>query len=327
MSTPGDRPLVETQALTKQFVLGHSLGRGRAPTVHAVEQVDLRIFRGETLGLVGESGSGKSTLGRLIVQLLRPTSGRILFDGQDLTAGDSRLSHDVRLRTQIVFQDPYGSLDPRMNVLAIVSEGMRKDVGDNDARRRRAIELLDMVHLPGSILDRYPHEFSGGQRQRIGIARALAVGPEFLVLDEPVSALDVSVQGQIINLLGDLQRQLGLTYLFISHDLSIVRYLATRTAVMYMGRVVESGPTADVFERARHPYTAALHDSVPTVGTHGRKPRVLRGEIPSAVDPPTRCAFAPRCGRAADRCWDEVPTLTTGMREVACFHPLMSEDR
>ncbi len=281
MSMPGDRPLVETQALTKQFVLGRPLGRGHSPRVHAVEQVDLRIFRGETLGLVGESGSGKSTLGRLIVQLMRPTSGRILFDGNDLTAGDSRLSRDVRLRTQIVFQDPYGSLDPRMNVLAIVSEGMRPDVGDKGARRRRAIELLDMVHLPGTILDRYPHEFSGGQRQRIGIARALAVGPEFLVLDEPVSALDVSVQGQIINLLGDLQQRLGLTYLFVSHDLSIVRYLATRTAVMYMGRVVEGGPTADVFEHPRHPYTAALHDAVPILGTHGRKQRVLGGEIPA----------------------------------------------
>jgi oligopeptide transport system ATP-binding protein len=260
-------PLVEIRDLTKVFPLGESMFRARAKgEVRAVDDVSLDIHAGETLGLVGESGSGKSTLGRLVLRLLEPSSGSVRFEGRDLLAASHREMRRLRRDMQIIFQDPFGSLDPRMNVEDIISEPLviHEAMGVT-ARRARVSELLGAVGLDQSVLPRFPHEFSGGQRQRVGIARALALSPKFIVADEPVSALDVSVGAQIVNLLTQLQREFGLTYLFISHSMPVVRYLATRIAVMYRGKIVEVGDTRQITEQPQHPYTRSLLEATPEI--------------------------------------------------------------
>jgi oligopeptide transport system ATP-binding protein len=318
------RPLVELRALSKHFAtkvpwskrertLLRTFTR-RTATLRAVEQVDLQIFPGETLGLVGESGCGKSTLGRTLLRLLEPTSGKIFFDGVDLTAMRQRPLRSLRRQMQMIFQDPYASLNPRMSVGAALAEPLIiHDLAATAAERRRRVdELLDRVGLGADVANRYPHEFSGGQRQRIGIARALAVSPRFIVCDEPISALDVSIQAQIVNLLAELQEAERLTYLFISHDLKIVQHIADRIAVMYLGRVVELGPARKVYRDPRHPYTRALLSAVP-VPVPGAASRrvVLQGDVPSPLSPPPGCSFHPRCPEPnkIPECKTEIPAL------------------
>ncbi|MEZ5098326.1 MAG: ATP-binding cassette domain-containing protein [Thermoleophilia bacterium] len=324
-------PLLSVRGLTKRFPVKRDvLGRGTS-FLSAVDGVDLDVYPGETLALVGESGCGKSTLARVILRLLTATGGSVTFDGRDVLAARKDELLAYRRQAQLVFQDPYGSLDPRMKVHAIVSEGMERGLS-REQRRERVVELLDLVEMAPETADRYPHEFSGGQRQRISIARALAVEPSFVVADEPVSALDVSVQSRVLNLLADLQERLSLTYLFISHDMSVVRHVADRVAVMYLGRVVETGPASEIFDNPLHPYTQALLSSVPSLSRRRFSKRiVLEGDVPSAVDPPPTCRFAGRCFRAIDRCRAEDPALepvtgATGHR-VACFNyePLPAE--
>ncbi len=315
-------PLIEARAVRKHFPLGGGwLSRPRA-VVHAVEDVSLAIAPGETLGLVGESGCGKSTLGRLLLRLLEPTAGDVRFDGRSLLGLDARALRAVRREMQIVFQDPYGSLDPHMRVGSIVGEGLAiHRLGTRAERRRRVEELLALVGLPPDAARRWPHEFSGGQRQRISIARALAVEPRFVVADEAVSALDVSIQAQIINLLQDLKRRLGLTLLFISHDLRVVEHVSDRVAIMYLGRLVEVAPRDRIYTQARHPYTRALLSAVPVADPHRpRRREPLRGELPSATAPPPGCAFHPRCPHAEDVCRRLVPPLEQGRdgHAVAC---------
>jgi oligopeptide/dipeptide ABC transporter ATP-binding protein len=320
-------PLVQVEKLSRLYpVHGGLFGKPRF--LHAVDGVSLYIRRGETLGLVGESGCGKSTLGRVVIRLLEPTLGRVLFDGQDITSMTSQELRPLRRRMQIVFQDPYSSLNPRMTLGEIVGEGIaihRLAKGRLEAEHQVA-SVLAKVGLGAEMMGRYPHELSGGQRQRVGIARALAVGPEFIVCDEPVSALDVSVQAQVLNLLEALQDDLGLSMLFISHDLRVIEYATHRTAVMYLGRIVEMGPTADVAEKRHHPYTRALFGAVPSLEADGRKRLVLQGEPPSAIEPPAGCAFHPRCPRAEKgRCDVEAPQLQElvpgSHHRVACWHP------
>jgi oligopeptide/dipeptide ABC transporter ATP-binding protein len=315
-------PLVEGRALSKHYPLAGGLfGRARA-WVRAVEDVSLAIHPRETLGLVGESGCGKSTLGRLLLRLVEPTAGDVLFEGRSLLGLPPRELRAVRRRMQIIFQDPYGSLNPRMRVETIVGEGLAiHRLGTRAGRRRRVHELLELVGLPADAARRYPHEFSGGQRQRIGIARALAVEPRFIVADEPVSALDVSIQAQIINLLADLRRELGLTMLFIAHDLRVVEHISDRVAIMYLGRIVELGSRDEIFTSPRHPYTRALLSAVPVADPRSRAPRVpLGSEVPNPMRPPAGCAFHPRCPHAEDVCRRLVPPLehARGGRAVAC---------
>jgi oligopeptide/dipeptide ABC transporter ATP-binding protein len=290
----------------------------------AVDDVNLDIFPGETLGLIGESGSGKSTLGRLILRLLPVTSGSVQFEGIDVPRAAGPELRAFRQKAQVVFQDPFGSLDPRMSVEAIITEGMSYLGMSKAQKRERVAELLDLVGLPKAISDRFPHEFSGGQRQRISIARALAVNPIFLVADEPVSALDVSIQGQILNLLNDLQARLNLTYLFIGHDLTVIRHIADRVAVMYLGKIVEVAPVEELFENPLHPYTQALLSSIPSLLQKGAQTRRIRleGEIPTAVDPPRVCRFAGRCFRTIDQCRQQQPPLTEVSADhyIACFN-------
>ncbi len=283
--------------------------------VRAVDGVDLEIRRGETLGLVGESGCGKSTLARLITALLPVTGGKILFEGQDITSmRGARLRH-IRRRMQMIFQDPFASLDPRMTVGDIIQEPLDNfSIGTGSERQRRVQELLRLVGLNPNFTNRYPHEFSGGQRQRIGIARALAVNPSFIVCDEAVSALDVSIAAQIINLLQDLQREFQLTYLFIAHDLAVVRHLSDRIAVMYLGKVVETADRNDIYDHPQHPYTKALLSSIPVpdpLVEQARAPILLKGEIPSPVNPPSGCRFHTRCpiARAPGICSQQEPKL------------------
>lgn len=291
--------------------------------VYAVDDVSLQIARGETYGLVGESGCGKSTLGRAVLRLEKPRRGKIVFDGVDLASMRGEPLRRMRRRMQMVFQDPLSSLDPRQSVRSLLLEGLQAHglATGREATEQRLRELLSAVGLPVSALRKYPHEFSGGQRQRIGIARALSVGPELIVADEPVSALDVSVQAQVINLLMDLQRDLGLTYVFISHDLSVVRHISHQVAVMYLGRIVESGPRDAIFGRPAHPYTRALLAAVPSARRGERTPvEVLRGEIPSPLSPPSGCAFRSRCPMARPRCAEETPLprhVAPG-QQVAC---------
>lgn len=307
------QPLIEVQNLTKEFHVGKT-------TLQAVKNLNLTIFRGETLGLVGESGCGKSTAGKTILRLHEPTSGNILFDGEDITHASRKALLTLRRRMQIIFQDPYASLNPRMTVEEIVGEPL--DIHRNISRRsrhERVVEMLEMVGLTEQHLSRYPHEFSGGQRQRIGIARALAISPEFLVCDEPLSALDVSVQAQVVNLLKELQRRLRLTYLFIAHDLSMVEYLSHRVAVMYLGRLVELSPTEDLFKNPKHPYTQALLSAIPIPDPEQERRRsriVVSGEVPSPLKPPSGCVFRTRCPYAMPVCAEQVPIW----QEVAPQH-------
>jgi oligopeptide transport system ATP-binding protein len=312
--------LVDMRGLTKLYPVETGFLAKTKSVLSAVEDLDVAIFPGETLGLVGESGSGKSTVARLLPRLIEPTRGEVLYEGRNIFALSGAL-RSLRRKVQIVFQDPYSSLNPRHSVGRIISEGIEDG---RRGRAKRVAELLDLVGLSSDVLDRYPHEFSGGQRQRICIARALAVNPEFLVLDEPVSALDVSIQSKILNLLHDLKTKLDLTYLFISHDLSVVHHIADRVAVMYLGHLVELAPKHVLYANPLHPYTQALLSAVPTTtkrtGANGRV-RVA-GEIPSPIDIPPRCRFATRCPRQIERCWQEVPRLEEVEPDhlVACFN-------
>src|SRR6266850_1777046 len=302
-------PLVEIKGLTKLYPMESGwLGKKRS-WLSALEDVDLTVRRGEILALVGESGSGKSTLARLLIKLIEPTRGEIRYEGENIFALSRPKVRRLRRKVQIVFQDPYSSLNPRHDVRQIVGEGINGMA--TRARNARTAELLELVGLSPNIVDRYPHEFSGGQRQRICIARALAVNPEFLILDEPVSALDVSVQSKILNLLADLRDTLQLTYVLISHDLGVVKHVADRVAVLYLGHIVEVAPKKVLFSNPRHPYTQALLSAVPMISSRREKTRriVLAGEIPTAIDVPERCRFATRCFRPIDLCWKEVPRL------------------
>lgn len=317
--------LLNVRGLKKYFpVQRGSFGRVNGE-VRAVDDVDLQIRRGETLGLVGESGSGKTTLGRTLLRLIEPTAGTAYFDGVDIFGLDRKALQRLRRRAQIIFQDPYGSLNPRLTVGDTLREVLQVHrLASGQAAERRIHELLELVGLSPAHARRYPHEFSGGQRQRIGIARALSVEPEFIICDEPVSALDVSVQAQILNLLGDLQDQLGLTYLFIAHDLSVVEHVSDRIAVMYLGRIVEIGETTEVIQKPRHPYTRALLSAVPVPEPRGSRQRIiLRGDPPSPASPPQGCPFHPRCSHPERdaRCQSIVPRLQSNScgQAVACI--------
>ena len=305
-------PLLEARGLSKHFTLrGEGLFAGRAGTVRAVEDVSFTIAGGEVFALVGETGSGKTTLARALALLHRPSAGAVLFEGRDLVRLKRSELRRVRRDIQMIFQDPYGALDPRMTVAAIISEPLRiHRQGDRRDRMETVRELMEAVGLSPELADRYPHEFSGGQRQRIGIARALALNPKLVIADEPVSALDVSVQSQVLNLLMDLKEARGLTYLLIAHDLAVVDHMADRVAVMYFGRIVEIARRDDLFARPNHPYTQALLRAVPRPGGGKRKPgRGLAGETPSPLSPPPGCPFHARCPRAQDVCRHELPRL------------------
>ena len=303
-----DRPLLEVKGLRMHFPITEGLITHRTVgEVKAVDGVSFAVQRGETLGLVGESGCGKTTTGRCILRLEKPTSGEIIYDGVDIATLNQKQLIALRQRIQVIFQDPFSSLNPRMKVGQIIAEPMKVHGIEPDATKRgaRVRELLSVCGLNARFADRYPHEMSGGQRQRVGIARALALNPEFIVCDEPVSALDVSIQAQVINLLEDLREQFGLTYLFIAHDLSVVRHLCQRVAVMYLGRIVELADSDDLFDNPQHPYTKALLAAVPVPDPlieQGRVFRPVQGEVPSPINPPSGCVFHPRCPISVDSC-------------------------
>lgn len=322
MTATTTAPLIDVKDLQVRF--GVKDATGRKSELTAVAGIDLSISRGETVGLVGESGCGKSTTGRAILQLTRPSGGSVSFDGQELT---TMSKHDLRVarrRMQMVFQDPYSSLNPRMSVGDLIGEPLRvHKLAKGDAVRQKVLATMDTVGLKPDWIERYPHEFSGGQRQRIGIARALIMEPDFIVADEPVSALDVSVQAQTINLLDSLQREFGLTYLFIAHDLAVVRHLSTRVAVMYLGRIVEVGDRDDVYDNPRHPYTQALMSAAPIPDPEVERQReriILTGDVPSPITPPSGCRFRTRCWKAQDICAEKEPVLRQidGTQSVAC---------
>jgi len=318
-------PLLEAVDLVRTFGGGRDWAMRRKPAVHAVRGVSLEVARGETLGIVGESGCGKSTLARLLVGLDRPTEGRIRLGGEALFGPGRKTLSDLARQVQYVFQDPISSLNPRKTIRQILSAPLRhlRGLAGKEAEARMHA-LMDEVKLRPEFLDRYPHEFSGGQAQRIGIARALAAEPQLLVLDEPVSALDVSVQAQVLSLLDELKRRLDLTYVFISHDLAVVEAVSDRVAVMYSGRVVERAAAADLLTAARHPYSRLLFDSAPVPGKRQVRAEDQAAELPDPLAPPQGCAFAPRCAYRRERCGLEMPELDTaaGAHQAACFNPL-----
>ncbi len=329
LSAPND-VLLRVDHLKKYFPIKRGIVFQReVGRVHAVDDVSIEIKAGETLGLVGESGCGKSTLGRCIIRLQELTSGTITFDGKDISRLSRRALRPIRGDVQMVFQDPYASLNPRKRVGTIIADPLRIH-GDSNRRqiRERVRELLELVGLSPEHINRYPHEFSGGQRQRIGVARALALHPKLIIADEPVSALDVSIRAQVINLLDDLQDELGLTYIFIAHDLGVVRHVSDRIAVMYLGKIVEVSPAEELYKRPVHPYTEALLSAVPIpdpVITAQREQIVLEGDVPSPIVPPSGCRFHPRCKYATEICSQVEPPLTDHGGEghvAACHHPL-----
>ena len=319
-----DTPLLQVEDLQLFYPVRSDLF-GKKRFVRAVDGVSLEIHKGETVGLVGESGCGKSSLGRAIVRLETPQSGRILLNGRDLLPLTGRALRQCRRDLQMIFQDPYGSLNPRLSIRSALDEVLRLHSGlDKAARSARAEELMTMVGLDPSQLDRYPHQFSGGQRQRIGIARALASNPALIVADEPVSALDVSVQASVINLLQEIREKTGTAFLFIAHDLAVVEHISNRIVVMYLGKIMESGPSHEVCSSPRHPYTRALLSAVPTIQPDGRKRILLNGDVPSPLSPPDGCPFHPRCPYAQERCRRECPPLQEDAsgRAVRCFSPV-----
>jgi oligopeptide/dipeptide ABC transporter ATP-binding protein len=318
-----EAPLLNVVDLVKQFPLGGGILTRPRAWVKAVQGVSFAVSRGESFGLVGESGCGKTTLGRLILRLIEPSGGRIEFAGQDIVSLNRSEMSAFRRKIQIIFQDPYSSLDPRMKVEGIITEPLRATQQLSKKQRRKvAADLMEKVGLRSIDLDKYPHEFSGGQRQRIGIARALCVRPELIVADEPVSALDVSIQAQVINLMEDLKQEFNLSYVFISHDLSVVQYICDRIAVMYLGGIVELASTRDFSVSTRHPYTEALLKAVPIADPHRRtEPFAMEGDVPNPIDPPAGCPFHPRCLYRLDRCSIDKPPLieATSGHLVACW--------
>jgi oligopeptide/dipeptide ABC transporter ATP-binding protein len=323
---PGDY-LLETKNLKMHFPIKAGVLRRTVGHVKAVDGVDLRIRRGETLGLVGESGCGKSTLARLILRLLEPTEGEVIFEGENILGYERKQMLQVRRNMQIVFQDPYASLNPRMTVGNIVAEPLKTHKIEGD-RKKRVQELLEVVGLSPEHYNRYPHEFSGGQRQRIGVARAIALNPRLIICDEPVSALDVSIQAQVINLLEDLQKEFDLTYVFIAHDLSVVKHISDRVAVMYLGKIVEISDRRGLYDEPRHPYTVSLLSAIPIPDPEKERQRsriVLAGDVPSPVNPPQGCSFHTRCPRAQEFCVQHEPDLMEQDGEAhraACFFPV-----
>ena len=321
-------PILSVRGLKKWFPVSSGVLQRTTAHVHAVDGVDLDIMKGETLGLVGESGCGKSTLGRTVIRLLDPTAGTIQFKGEDIARKHGGALRSLRREMTMIFQDPYASLDPRQTVGDIVGEPLDiHGLARGRAREDRIRELLNVVGLNPGFIKRYPHEFSGGQRQRIGIARALAVEPSFIVCDEPISALDVSIQAQIINLLERLQSKFNLTYLFIAHDLSVVKHISNRVAVMYLGKVMEVAPGSELYRRPRHPYTGSLLSAIPIPDPlieRGRERVILQGDVASPVNPPSGCRFRTRCPRAQPHCAKEEPPLEAFGTEhqAACFYPL-----
>lgn len=313
--------ILKAANIKKYFPIKKGLLLKTVGHVKAVDDITLEVRKGETIGLVGESGCGKSTFGRTLIRLYEPTAGDIEFEGENFLKVSGRSLRTLRKDIQMIFQDPYASLDPRMTVGQIIRQPFEiHSVGSSAEREKRVKELLELVGLKASHVNRYPHEFSGGQRQRICIARAIALNPKLIICDEPVSALDVSIQAQILNLLKDLQEQLGLTYVFISHDLSVIEYFCDRVAVMYLGKIVEIGTRDDMFNQPKHPYTQALLSAIPRVG-EGKKAmkKSLSGEVPSPIDPPPGCTFHPRCPQAMDICAQQIPKLEgKNTQSVAC---------
>jgi oligopeptide transport system ATP-binding protein len=322
--------LVDIRGIKVHFPIRGGLLGQTVASVKAVDGVDLQVKRGEVLGLVGESGCGKSTLGRAVLQLIKPTAGTVTFDGEELTTMPAGRLRRKRADMQMVFQDPYSSLDPRFTVGAVVTEPLRNfNYGTREQVDERIRYLLRVVGMSPNILNRYAHEFSGGQRQRIGIARALALNPKFIVADEPISALDVSIQAQVLNLLADLQAEFNLTYMFIAHNLSAIKHISTRVAVMYLGHIVEIGPADEVYSNPQHPYTIALLSASPYPDPEMEKTRkriILTGDVPSPVNPPTGCPFHPRCWKAQAICREQYPALevkpgTSAAHQAACHFP------
>ena len=323
--------LLEVRDLKKHFPIKSGVLKRTTGHVYAVDGISFHVDQGETLGLVGESGCGKSTAGRSVLRLIAPTAGEITFEGIDVMRASRPEMQRLRRDMQIIFQDPYASLNPRMRIRHIIGEPLRiHSIGTEDEQKRRVFELLETVGLSVEHAERYPHEFSGGQRQRIGIARALALNPKLIICDEPVSALDVSIRAQVINLLEDLQNEFDLTYMFIAHDLSVVKHISDRVAVMYLGKIVEIAGSDVLYDYPQHPYTEALLSAVPIPDPHTERARrriILEGDVPSPANPPKGCVFHPRCPRAQEVCTTVMPELTTagshvgGHHEVACYFP------